>query len=316
MSDPSPAIEDEDERALDEGAELQFDQAEPLTPTSSGPTCAACKRPIEDAYFEINGKVVCTSCRARIVASFRGGSRIARVLKATSFGIVGAIAGAVLYYAIWKATGYHLGLVAILVGFMVGGAVKKGTGGRGGLFYQLLALFLTYSSIVAFHVPLLFEEPTEPEGQQQPAVIAPEAPNAKPANQKGKAASKALSKGENRQKPAEKAPAANPDDAAVQKAVAVHHENAVAAEKAPGGPLSRPKFVLLLIVVLVSAIGFLYSLPVQLSIQNPLLGLILGFALWEAWKITKRAELAFSGPFRVNPDIPRSATPEVSGDGG
>ena len=46
MSDPSPPIEDEDEGAGDDGTELQFDQAEPLTPTSSGPSCAGCKRPI------------------------------------------------------------------------------------------------------------------------------------------------------------------------------------------------------------------------------------------------------------------------------
>ena len=36
---------------------------------------------------------------------------------------------------------------------MVGGAVKAGSGNRGGRFYQLMALFLTYSAIVAMLVP-------------------------------------------------------------------------------------------------------------------------------------------------------------------
>ena len=85
---------------------------------------------------------------------------MAPVLKATSFGIAAAIAGAVLYYAILKSTGYHIGLVAVLVGFMVGGAVKKGTAVVAGCSINCLPSFLTYSSIVAFHVPFLFRQPT------------------------------------------------------------------------------------------------------------------------------------------------------------
>ena len=40
----------------------------------------------------------------------------------------------------------------------MGKAVRKGTGNRGGAFYQLLAVFLTYSSIVAMHVLLDIQE--------------------------------------------------------------------------------------------------------------------------------------------------------------
>jgi hypothetical protein len=315
MSEPNHPVEHGDEGAPDEGTELQFDEAEPTSPTSTAATCAGCKRPITDAYYEINGKVVCASCRDQIEASFRGGSRVARVLKATTLGIVAAAAGAVVYYAILKATDYHIGLVAVVVGYMVGSAVKKGSGGRGGLFYQLLALFLTYSSIVGFHVPYLFQLPAEPAGgQEQPAAIKPAAPKGNPAKDKAKAEPPALAKDEKKQKPAEKAKAANPAGAAAPKDAAVDHENPVPAENVPEEPVSLQRFALLLMLLLITVIGSLYSLPVQIAMQDPLLGVIFSFALWEAWKITRGAKLAFNGPFRVNPDIPKAADPEVIGD--
>ena len=92
----NPPIEGEDEGANDEGTDLQFDHAEPTTPVSPGPSCDACKRPIRDAYYEINGKVLCTSCRHRIEASLRGGSGLARFIRAVVLGTGAAIAEALL----------------------------------------------------------------------------------------------------------------------------------------------------------------------------------------------------------------------------
>jgi hypothetical protein len=314
MSDAAPPIEEDDESA---GAELQFDQAEPLAPTSSGPSCAGCKRPITDEYFEINGKVVCPSCRAQVEASFRGGSRVARVLRATTFGVVSAIAGAVLYYAIFKGTNIHFGLVAVLVGYMVGAAVKKGSGGRGGRFYQLLALFLTYSSIVGFHVPFVLEQAVEPAvGPEDPVAARPGARKENPANEKQKGGAPTLAKGENAQKPAQKVPAANPNVGAVPKPAAGDQGNGARAENAPDGPTSLPEFMLLLFVFLATVIGFLYQLPVLNAIRDPLLGLIFSFALWEAWKISKGAKPVFNGPFQMKPENPEIAMGELQGDGG
>ena len=127
-------------------------------PPTAGPTCGLCHQPIADAYYEIGGKVFCATCRGRIEQSFRGGSRLGRVLKAFVFGSAAALAGGALYYAIIRTTGINLGLIAVLVGFMVGRAVRAGSGNRGGLFYQFLAVFLTYSSIVAMYLPFLVED--------------------------------------------------------------------------------------------------------------------------------------------------------------
>ena len=165
MSEPSQSFEGENEGPEVEGAELQFDQAEPAAPAPSGPTCAACNRPIEDQYFEINGKVICTSCRQHIEASLRGGSGLARLLKASLFGLGAAILGAVIYFAFVKATDANWSLVAILVGFMVGGAVRKGTGNRGGLLYQILALLLTYFAIGLMGAALELESAIKEPGK-------------------------------------------------------------------------------------------------------------------------------------------------------
>ncbi len=91
--------------------------------------------------------MLCTSCRQQIEVAFRGGSAVARVIKATVFGAPAAIVGAVLYFAILVATHANIGLVAIAVGYIVGRAVRKGSENRGGQFYQFLAVFLTYTSI-------------------------------------------------------------------------------------------------------------------------------------------------------------------------
>ena len=151
--------------------DLQFDRAEPAAPpvgvgeavpaTTAAPgagpagvtACAACGAPITDVYFEAKGKVVCPRCRDAVMAQQAAGSGGARLFKATVFGIAAGIVGAAIWYAVRAGTGYEVGLIAIVVGVLVGGAVKAGAKGRGGVGYQLLAVFLTYISIAANYVP-------------------------------------------------------------------------------------------------------------------------------------------------------------------
>jgi hypothetical protein len=313
VPDSSPPIENADDGADNQGTDLQFDHAELTTPNSGGPTCDACKRPISDAYYEINGKVLCTSCRQGIEASLRGGSPVARVLMATLFGFVGALAGAALYYAILRGTGYHVGLVAVLVGFMVGGAVRKGTGGRGGLFYQFLALFLTYTSIVAFHVPLVIEQVVKGEGRRAPASAeAPSAPQLDRAKLKQERKVAAATERE----PAKPAAVPDPEPVLKENAAAVDRADAKQAERKADNPRSSPPSVLSLMGYFLVLIGFFYALPLLVAKSDPLSGLILCFALWEAWKVTKGVRLAFNGPFRVSAAKPETTAGELVGDGG
>ncbi len=150
--------------------DLQFDRAEPIAPPrvpaahapgaipSATVRCVACKRPVGAAYYTSGTKTVCPPCRSAFETAMAKGSRAGRFVKASLCGALAAILGAGIYYAIAAATGYELGLIAILVGFLVGKSVRWGTGGGGGRGYQLLAAFLTYCAVDATYFLPLFQE--------------------------------------------------------------------------------------------------------------------------------------------------------------
>jgi hypothetical protein len=312
----APSPPEDDDASFEAEDDIQFDQAEYATPAPAGPTCGLCHQPITDAYYEIGGKVLCTTCRGRIEESFRGGSRLGRVLKAFVFGSAAALAGGALYYVIIETTGYNIGLIAILVGFMVGGAVKRGSGNRGGRFYQFLAVFLTYSSIVAMHVPYAikgFRQAVQKAEQDKvaPAKNAADGAKAKAPAEGAKPADAPKAKAD---APATALPAPDPKDK-----IARHDDkggrNDINAPPQGGPPPSLAGILMSLLIFVALLIGILYSLPVQLAMMDPISGLIFSFALWEAWKITKKVQLSFNGPFRVATGPLNVPSPEEFDDG-
>jgi hypothetical protein len=132
--------------------DLQFDRAEYAQPVAARVSCATCSREIVQSYYELGGKIICSDCRERREHGLEGGGSV-RLLRASVAGFGAAILGAVLWYGVRAATGYEIGLIAIAVGIGVGKAVAWGARGKGGWAYQLLALFLTYTSIVTNYVP-------------------------------------------------------------------------------------------------------------------------------------------------------------------
>jgi hypothetical protein len=275
---------------------LQFDHAEytagPESVHPDVPVCTACKAPIAESYYEAGGQIVCGHCRRRIEEGFYGGSRLGRTFKALVLGSIAAAVGAGAYYAIMQMTGLNLGLVAVVVGVMVGGAVKTGSGNRGGRFYQILAVFLTYSSIVAmFAVPGIYGAI---QNRRQAAL-------ARVAQDKGK--------------PAQGPPKAQADPEK-SAPVGTNLKDGPAAPPIPAekkAPLTLFRALLLLGMFLVMLIGISYSIPIQIAFSSPISGLIFGFALWEAWKINRGVQLEFSGPFRM--EAPRAGSAAVKSGG-
>ena len=138
----------------DGGTDLQFDRAEFATPVALA--CAACRLPIGDAYFELNGHVLCPPCRDRTIATREESSAPGRVARGTAAGLGAAVLGTIVWYAVREITRLEIGLIAIGVGILVGTAVRRGARGRGGIPYQVLAVLLTYLSIASANAPLVW----------------------------------------------------------------------------------------------------------------------------------------------------------------
>jgi len=135
-------------------AEMQFERAE-FSGGHNGPACCTCKRPAEAQYHQLNGRVFCTACRAKVEQAIDKMHQSGSLPRAALYGLGAAILGSLIYYAVSAATGYEFGLIAVVVGLIVGKAVRKGSGSLGGKKYQALAMLLTYFSISSTYVPPL-----------------------------------------------------------------------------------------------------------------------------------------------------------------
>jgi DNA-directed RNA polymerase subunit RPC12/RpoP len=265
---------------------LQFDVAEGggSAARHAASSCARCSAPITTAYYEVNRLIVCPDCRAALATP--AGSKLRRVSAAVGLGALAAFGGSILYFAVAAITGREFGLVAIVVGFMVGKAVRKGSRGRGGWAYQTLAVSLTYLAIVSTYVPLIAKE-----FQNMPARSAHHRSS----------------------RPATDTLAVTPEGSAARSAAG---DSTIAATQADSGfPISqagtptaegpvatrRPvhlgigTIVLgILALVLVAAIA-----PIAAGFSNLIGLLIIGIAVFEAWKLNRRVSLTITRPYRV-----------------
>jgi hypothetical protein len=155
-------------------AELQLDRAE--FDGTYGTTCGACAKALTTEYYEANGVTVCADCCETLRAVGTTGTSLTRGIRALAAGAAAACAGSVLYYAILALSGYEFGLIAIVVGMVVGKAVNWGAHGRGGWRYQTMAIALTYLAIVSSYVPLIVsqlgKQPVAAEASARPGETA------------------------------------------------------------------------------------------------------------------------------------------------
>jgi len=70
------------------------------------------------------------------------------------FGVGGAILGLILYATFAVVTGIVIGYCALAVGWIIGKAVRKGSGGVGGRRYQVAAVLLTYAAVSLAAIPI------------------------------------------------------------------------------------------------------------------------------------------------------------------
>jgi hypothetical protein len=280
-----------------ESPELQFDSVEYAEPGAAATACVACHRNIAGEYYEINGQLTCPVCRGRFEQAFTGGSRFLRFVGALLLGGLAGLLGAAIYFGVAKLTGYEIGLVALVVGFLVGGGVRKGCGGRGGWFYQCLAIFLTYASISLSYAVFFVASHIENAGElaDRRAPVAASAPSAasQPASQSD-------------------APASQPGEAASstdEDAPPAWLKSLLPTSDDPNHPFEGKSGgeIALSILALLALMGlFVLSLPIIVGVESPIAFLIVGFGVYTAWKINRRVPLNISGPYQIAAQKPPS----------
>jgi len=233
----------------------------------AGLACGQCSLPIGEQYYTAGDLVLCERCRGLTQEAWAQSTGAGRMVRALGLGAGAAVLGAALWTAVVQLTGYELGLIAIVVGLLVGGAVRMGTRGRGGHIYQVMAVGLTYLAIVASYVPYVIQ------GLEQ-AVAAEQAVH--------EAGTEAVA-------PAEQGTLAGAGEEAAREAVP-----APAVAQPDRAPTALEWVAYAAIVLAIAA-----SAPFLAGFENAIGILIIGIALWQAWKMNARAELELAGPFRV-----------------
>jgi hypothetical protein len=140
-------------------------------------TCKSCKQPLGSSYYRINGMPACERCTNQLQTQLPKDSHSAFV-RGLIFGIGGAVLGLIVYAAFDILTGWMIGYVALAVGYIVGKAMKLGSGGIGGRRYQFAAVALTYAAVSLAAIPITMwygikEQKTKPPAQAEQS--APEA---------------------------------------------------------------------------------------------------------------------------------------------
>jgi hypothetical protein len=244
----------------DSPADLQFERAEPTgEATAKDVRCVACRTELS-SYFEVNGNVACDNCKDAALTR-QNASHAPTLLRGTALGVVAAAVGAGIYYAIAEVTGYEFGLMSIVLGLMVGFAVRRGARARGGWRYQTLAMFLCYAAISATYVPRVISAIRKQEAHATPvpgpATVSP-------------------------------ARVAATD---VIKPAAATPSGSGATEPAP----TLSGFFKAIAMLFV----FSLALPFLGGIDNLMGIVIIGIGLYEAWKVNRAAPFSVSGRFMV-----------------
>lgn len=229
--------------------------------------CDSCEVAIDYSYYETSGKVICEACRKALERSLYSGSKLFRALRALIFGIPAAAVGAGIYYGIMAATGYEFALVSIIIGLMVGGAVRVGSNRRGGWFYQMMAMGLTYVAIVATYVPFIIEG-VEAEVAQEDQIVETQTTTV-----------------------------SHPVGSDTPLTAAAN-----AAPSAVGVAKTAPVSFFSLVFGSMIVAGFVLAAPFIAGFENIMGLIIIGIGLYEAWRVNRRVPVVFTGPYNVGED--------------
>ncbi|MBI3725483.1 hypothetical protein HY251_16255, partial [bacterium] len=141
--------------------------------------CGLCRLPMA-SYCTINDSVAtCERCAYRVRDSILAVTP-EKVLKAIAFGLAAAVATSAAWGAIIQAVtvqsgsppGWGYVIASLVMGAAIGTAVRKGSGNRGGLGFQVLAGALTLLAWIYAWAPAMYFSVLEKNPDAVPALVA------------------------------------------------------------------------------------------------------------------------------------------------
>lgn len=239
-------------------------------------SCKSCKQTLTGRYFRINGSIACERCTEQLKTQLPKDTHAAFV-RGLIFGVGGAVLGLVLYSGFGIITGIVIGYISLAVGFIVGKAMRLGSGGIGGRRYQVAAVLLTYAAVSMSAIPIgisqyMKDKKTQPPSHQtQPS-----------------SASQSSSPTQSED--------VSPDDAASSSSPVT-----------PQAPRQKPNLGAALF-----SLALLGLASPFLELQNPtsgIIGLVILFVgIRIAWQLTAGPKVDILGPFTVGVSSPPPPT--------
>ena len=111
--------------------------------------------------------LLCASCASTVEQALEAETKNPNLPTAILLGLVAAVAGGLIWYAIVALTNYQLGIIAVGIGYLVGLAVMFGAGRKRGPALQAIAVVITLIAMVVgeyFVVRHAVEEARATEG--------------------------------------------------------------------------------------------------------------------------------------------------------
>lgn len=150
---------------LPSSPQIGFDKARFAGDPPPAEACRFCERGLAGEYFRVAGHLACSTCAENASALVPPDTHKA-YSKALLHGAAAAVAGCIGYALFGILTGITLGYAAIGVGWLIGKAMRRGSGGLGGRRYQVTAALLTYAAVAVAFVPMAMHDMSgERQGQ-------------------------------------------------------------------------------------------------------------------------------------------------------
>ncbi len=279
-----------------ETAGLQFDRAEQQDGAAGMPgqalVCSRCQRPMTMEYYQVGDAVACADCKAEVVrdreAAAAQGRRASGLARAMLFGLGAAVAGAAIYYAVIAITEWELAIVALLIGYMVGWAVRRGSRGVGGRRYQWTALVLTYLSVGMAYTPVAFKALMD-------------------AQKKGVLGTTTVSTKASTPATPSTTPATPTTSTTPTASTSTTPARAVGKRNGPppaGGPVPWAALAIALLAVLAASLLLPLAVVFGTLPGGILNAVIIGVGMQQAWKMTRAPRIPVSGPYRLGGAAP------------